>query len=54
MKAFGLFIEKKTKTKIFLDNPITKNQNLNKRSFSGLRQYSIFFGENFWDWSLDV
>ena len=26
MKAFGLFIEKKTKKKNFLDNPITKNQ----------------------------
>jgi hypothetical protein len=45
MKAFGLFIEKKQKKNIFLNNPVTKNQNLNKMSFSGLRQFLIF---QFW------
>ena len=49
MKAFGLFNKMKQK-KIFKK----KNQNgrLKKKAIFQLRQFSIFFCENFMDWSL--
>ena len=50
MNLLGFFHTEKPKKKFFLNNPITKNQKTKQKSFSGLRQFSIFFHENFMDW----
>jgi hypothetical protein len=48
-----VFIEKKQNKKNF-EQPNNQKLKTKQKSFSGLRQFSIFFHENFWDWSLDV
>ena len=53
MKAFGVFIEKKQK-QIFFEQPNNQKLKTKQKSFSGLPQFSIFFRQNFCDWSLDV
>ena len=55
MNLLGVFHWEKTKKYIF-EQPNTqklKKLKTKQKSFSGLRQFSIFFHENFWDWSLD-
>ena len=42
----------KPKKNIFFIYPITKNQKTKQKACSGLRQFLIFFYENFTDWSL--
>ena len=49
MKAFSLFIDKK-QNKFFFEKPNNKKQN--KMPIFQLRQFLIFFHENFMDWSL--
>ena len=39
------FLHTENQKKIFLINPITKNQKTKQKSFSGLRQFSILFHE---------
>ena len=54
MKAFGLFIEMKQKKKKILKKKIQNGRlkKTGKNLIFQLRQFSIFFHENFMDWSL--
>ena len=49
MNLLGFFHTEKPK-KFCFEQP--NNQKTKQKSFSGLRQFSIFFHENFMDWSL--
>ena len=53
MNLLGVFHSEKTKAKNF-EQPNNQKLKTKQKSFSGLRQFSIFFRENFRDWSLDV
>ena len=51
MTAMVIFIEKKQKYS-FWKNPITKSKKSKQNVIFQLCQFSIFFDENFMDWSL--
>ena len=51
MEAFSLCIDQKHQ-KIFFEKPNNQKQKTKQNVIFQLRQFSIFFDENFMDWSL--